>query len=176
MSKAILPLSLLYLLTMATLCSCRNESRESASDATRDNVAEDIAADIGAPLPSLPYVAVFDDTSEQLKAEKNPDFDNASLDADALTQALIANYPEIKPTVDRISHDTLYLHITDAQYLTQQMGSSGAEMYLLEATYAYTELPVVEVVHFHFAEGDHAVPGNYTRDSFKKLTDLRTPH
>jgi len=156
-----------------TTFSCRNESQGTNESEIRDEVSEEIAEDMGAPLPALPYLAVFDEQTEQLKAEKNTDFNAASLSADILTQALVANYPEIKLEVDRISNDTLYLHITDAQYLTQQMGSSGAQMYLMEATYAYTELPDVSVVNFSFAEGDHALPGDYTRGSFDQQQRVR---
>lgn len=149
--------------------SCQNDSRENREVENSTNVVEEITEDMEAPLPALPYFAVFDEQTEQLKAEKNGDFDANSLNADALTQALVANYPEIKPEIERISNDTLYLHIADAQYLTRQMGTSGAQMYLMEATYAYTELPNIQVVHFRFAEGDHAVPGSYRRNSFNQL-------
>ncbi|HWK56861.1 MAG TPA: hypothetical protein VNQ80_05975 [Parapedobacter sp.] len=153
--------------------SCQNESRNNASEAIQEDPASEIAADIGAPLPALPYIAVFDDESEQLEAEKNTDFDRTSLTVDALTLALRTNYPEIELEVDRISNDTLFVRIADASYLTQQMGSSGARVYIMEATYAYTELPDIEVVHFDFAEGDHAIPGNYTRRSFNNRPVVR---
>lgn len=162
-------LVILSLLILTVVFSCRNESGESKAVETPGDVVEEITEDMEAPLPALPYMAVFDEQTEQLKAEKNEDFNTTSLTADGLTQALVANYPDIKPEIERISNDTLYLHIANAQYLTQQMGSSGAQMYLMEATYAYTELPNIRVVHFTFAEGDHAVPGSYRRDSFNQL-------
>lgn|SRR5690606_18999847 len=146
--------------------SCQNESRNSASEVMQEDPAAEIAADAGAPLPALPYVALFNEESEQLEAEKNTDFDRTSLTVDALTLALRTNYPEIALEVDHVANDTLFVKIADARYLTQQMGSSGAQVYIMEATYAYTELPDIEVVHFDFAEGDHAVPGDYTRRSF----------
>lgn len=148
-----------------TALSCQNESRNNASEAVQGDPATEIAADIGAPLPALPYLGIFNKDSERLEAEKNADFDQALLTVDALTHALRANYPEIKLEVDRVSNDTLFVQIADASYLTQQMGSSGAQTYIMEATYAYTELPDIEVVHFNFAEGDHAIPGDYTRES-----------
>lgn len=145
--------------------SCQNESRDNASETAQGDPASEIAADIGAPLPALPYIAVFNKESEQLEAQKNADFDQTLLTEDVLTHALRTNYPDVELEVDRISNDTLFVQIVDASYLTQQMGSSGAQMYIMEATYAYTELPGIEVVHFDFAEGDHAIPGNYTRES-----------
>jgi len=130
--------------------SCQNESRNNASGALQEDPASEIATDMGAPLPALPYIAVFDDESEQLVAEKNADFDRTSLTADALTLALRTNYPEIGLEVDRISNDTLFVRIVDASYLTQQMGASGSPVYIMEATYAFTELPDIAVAHFDF--------------------------
>ena len=153
--------------TLLITSACQNESKDTASDEKADDTVIDNTEREGVPLLSLPYVAVFDDVSEQLEAEENPDFDRSLLSLDTLTQALLASYPEINLEIDRVSNDTLYVQILDAQYLTQQMGSSGSQMYLLEATYAYTELPDINVVHFGFEEGDHAFPGMYTRESFQ---------
>lgn len=161
-------LRLLPLILVLIASSCQNESRNDASEEVLRDSAPDNAAGMDAPLPSLPYLAAFNEGSEQLEAEKNPDFDQSLLTVDALTQALHTNYPEIGLEVDRISNDTLFVRIVDASYLTQQMGSSGAQVYIMEATYAYTELPDVEFVHFDFAEGDHAVPGTYTRATFEQ--------
>ncbi|GGG83633.1 hypothetical protein GCM10007415_15880 [Parapedobacter pyrenivorans] len=168
-----LPLSLSLAFSALILFSCRNESRENAGGKTQNDPATEIAEDMDAALPSLPYIAAFVDGSEQLEAEKNPEFNRASLSLDALTQALIANYPEINLEVNRVSNDTLFVQIIDARYLTQQMGSSGAQMYIMEATYAYTELPDINVVHFDFTEGDHALPGSYTRDYFQETRIIR---
>lgn len=143
---------------MFSLLSCQNQSRESVLENNQTDAL---------PTPTLPYIAVFDEESEQLKAEKNPEFDMTLLTVERITQALHTNYPEIALQVDRISNDTLFAKIADARYLTQQMGSSGAQVYIMEATYAYTELPEIKIVHFDFAEGDHAVPGNYGRNDFE---------
>ncbi len=158
------------LLAVFVISSCQNESKDAASEETQRDIPAEIAEDVEVPLPSLPYVAVFNDETEQLTAEQNPDFDRSSLSLEVLTQILLDNYPEIGVETDRVSNDTLYVRITDAQHLTQQMGSSGAQMYLLEATYAFTELPDINAVHFDFEEGDHALPGTYTRSSFADTT------
>ncbi|SFB91165.1 hypothetical protein SAMN05421747_10254 [Parapedobacter composti] len=149
--------------------ACQNESRDNASTAQQpDSLAPDAAETTETAAPSLPYAAVFDETSEQLRAQKNPDFDGGSLlTIDRITQLLANAYPQVVLTVDSTVNDTLHVQITDASFLTQQMGSSGAAMYLLEATYAYTELPGIQAVHFVFEEGDHAIPGTYTREHFE---------
>lgn len=59
------------------------------------------------------------------------------------------------------------VEIINAEYLTQRMGTTGAQNYLAAATYSLTETPGVRGVDFIFQEGDHAAPGVYTRESFK---------
>jgi hypothetical protein len=68
-------------------------------------------------------------------------------------------------------HTTLRVLVENSGYLTQRMGSAGAQDYLAAATFTMTESPVITAVDFDFPQGDHAGPGLYTRMSF---TDYRT--
>lgn len=63
----------------------------------------------------------------------------------------------------RISADTLFVRVLNADYLTQRSGSTGAEAYLQVGTFTLTESPRINYVYFDFEEGDHAVPGTYSR-------------
>ena len=63
--------------------------------------------------------------------------------------------------------DTLIVKIEQPQFLTQQMGSSGARAYLTLATFTLTEQTGIKYVTFDFHEGDHATPGTYSRISFE---------
>lgn len=154
------------LIAVLLMAACQNETRQAPAespDPEPEAVEEAVIA-----LPSLPYFALFDEQEEQLEIEKHPDFDTSQLHVDSLTNLLRLHYPEVPLVVDTLEGDTLYVSITDATFLTQQMGSSGAKVYLLEATYAFTELRDIDVVHFNFTEGDHAMPGVYTRERFEK--------
>tara|TARA_R110000850_G_C9996309_1_gene468297 strand:- start:21859 stop:22365 length:507 start_codon:yes stop_codon:yes gene_type:complete len=66
----------------------------------------------------------------------------------------------------KLSGDTLYVTIDESTFLTQQMGTMGADAYLSVATYTLTELDYVNTVHFDFKEGDHAIPGMYSRQYY----------
>lgn len=66
----------------------------------------------------------------------------------------------------QLSGDTLHVKIDNSTFLTQQMGTMGADAYLSVATYTLTELDYVNTVYFEFKEGDHAVPGNYSRKHY----------
>jgi len=165
-------LAIVFMLALFAAISCQNETNENATGTTADTTTmrnNESQASITPQVPSLPYTAVFNEEIERLEAKSNTDFDRTKLNLDSLALLLTLNYPEIKLVLDRVSNDTVYIEINNAEYLTQQMGSSGSMMYLMEATYAFTELPSVRVVNFNFPEGDHAMPGPYSRQSFEEI-------
>ena len=91
--------------------------------------------------------------------------------SDSLTyQNMIAfvnmEFPEAKLSFVKISGDSIYVKIGNSKFVTQQMGSSGAEAYLAEVTYNLTELKNIGFVNINFKEGDHAQPGTYSRTDF----------
>jgi hypothetical protein len=67
---------------------------------------------------------------------------------------------------------TVYLRIRDAEQLTQRSGSFGAETYLADATFTMTSLDGIDRIHLDFPEGDHAIPGFYSRASFLQYLGL----
>jgi hypothetical protein len=73
--------------------------------------------------------------------------------------------------IQGLDHTTVRVLVENSGYLTQRMGSAGAQDYLAAATFTMTECPVITAVDFNFPQGDHAAPGIYTRKSF---TDYRT--
>jgi hypothetical protein len=72
--------------------------------------------------------------------------------------------PQIR--LQKIEHRTADIEIANDQYLTENMGSDGAQEYLAEVTFTLTENPGITAVNFIFPAGDHAMPGLYTRESF----------
>ncbi|MDH4162530.1 MAG: hypothetical protein OEW15_07550 [Nitrospirota bacterium] len=58
------------------------------------------------------------------------------------------------------------VEIINSGYLTERMGTSGAQGYLAAATYTLTESPSIKAVEFIFAAGEHAMPGIYSRETF----------
>jgi hypothetical protein len=73
-------------------------------------------------------------------------------------------FPKI--TLQKIDLRTAHIEIANDQYLTQRMGSSGAQDYLAEVTFTLTEDPDIKAVNFIFEAGEHAMPGIYSRESF----------
>lgn len=86
-----------------------------------------------------------------------------------IISTLNEDYPDVQLELKNISHDTMYVSIPNSSRLTQEMGNTGAYNYLATAVYNLTELKNVKFVNFNFTPGDHAEPGVFNRDDFKRL-------
>ncbi|GAA4796858.1 hypothetical protein GCM10023231_26690 [Olivibacter ginsenosidimutans] len=150
------------------LGSCQNNQQESYQDNGQETAVDTADKQVlnESKTLTLPYIVEIDSLSTAVEIKENPQKSKVPLTKDELAEALNTKYPEIHLVVGRMSHDTLQVSIPEATYLTQQYGTTGATTYLAEATYAFTEIPQIKVVNFSFKEGDHAVPGPYTRKSF----------
>lgn len=66
----------------------------------------------------------------------------------------------------KVSNDTIYVTIINSTYLTQSIGTTGADDYISTTVYTLTELKSIKYVNFDFEEGDHAQPGTYGRQYY----------
>lgn len=82
----------------------------------------------------------------------------------------IVNYtwPRVQIKYLKSSGDTAFILIPDSEVLTQQMGTAGAEEFMLSTTFTFTELLGISYVSYKFEEGDHAAPGIYNRSSWNR--------
>jgi hypothetical protein len=69
----------------------------------------------------------------------------------------------------KMTGDSISIRILDDEYLTEQMGSSGAMCYLAETVFTLTENDLIKFVRIEMDYGSHASPGLYTRDNFKDM-------
>ena len=65
-----------------------------------------------------------------------------------------------------IKGQVINIEVINDEYLTQRMGSTGAAEFLATATFTLTEYDNIKFVNFIFEEGDHAIPGLYSREGF----------
>jgi len=112
------------------------------------------------------WYAMFNDSTGQLEMKKMETGGPDSLEAVSTIKYLNNINPFVKLEYIKTSNDTIYIKIPDANYLTQQMGSTGPTMYFAGAVYNLTEIPGIKYVNFDFDEGDHAMPGVLHRESF----------
>ena len=77
-----------------------------------------------------------------------------------------SNNPSVHLDLIKISNDTIFVKIKESTFLTQQMGSTGADEYMSVTTFTFTELKGIKYVNYDFEEGDHANPGTYSRNYY----------
>ena len=161
--------SLLYCLSaIFLLASCQNEQSAKQQSAEVEPVESTATADAEKTL-DVPWVAVFNDSTQLLEIKKNPVAHPGNLNEQDIIDALNLKYPKIKIEAVSQEGNKAIVKIENSTYLTQEMGSAGAQAFLAEATYSLTEIKGIEAVDFRFKPGDHAMPGILTRNSFESF-------
>ena len=87
--------------------------------------------------------------------------------------SLNAQYPDIQLLDPQLAHDTLMLRIPNSNYLTNQIGTTGAAQYLAQVVLNLTTLPGVSFVKLDFEMGSHASPGTWSRKDFPGYTIIQ---
>ena len=108
----------------------------------------------------------YDTVTLDFKPVKVREVPADSLTAEGIETMINHTWPNVQVRYIETFGDTVYLEIPESTVLTQQMGTAGAEQFMVSTTYSFTELPDVRYVAFGFEEGDHAVPGVYSRNSW----------
>lgn len=150
------------------ICSCqsdRKEVREKDQEVPEVRTPEVTAEDPRAP--KMPYETMVDEQSGQTKLVHSDSL--SRLTPQQIIEAANIKYPQVRMTLVKVKRPTVFVRIADASYLTQQMGSAGAEAYMAEVTFSLTSIKGITQVDFNFQEGDHAGPGVYTRENFADL-------
>lgn len=154
-----LPLSILLL--VFTLHSCIRNPESEHTDDYKDSMSMS-TPEISQMMPLWEF-----DPIEDIPVYKRT-LATDSLKPQILIDILNNQYQD-KIKIDFINtlHDTLFIKIDSAAYLTQQSGTTGANGILATLTYTLTELDGIKHINFTFEEGDHAIPGTYDRNYFK---------
>jgi len=165
-------IGIIILLLLLVTCNNKGTSKKSNQ---QDSVNESLTSDslqfqdssspINVTLPDIENSsAIWDydvkaDSIVQIK-EVNKD----TLTYEKLINMINTGYKNmVLIDFSRIAHDTIFISIKNSEYLTQQMGSTGAFEFMISTTFTLTELQGIACVSFDFQEGDHASPGIYSR-------------
>jgi hypothetical protein len=119
-----------------------------------------------AKWPHYFWEAVPDGESNRITLNKIPRTGNDSLTPKYMIGRLNKKYTDLKMSFIKLSGDTLFVRISPGRVLTQEMGSTGADIYMTEATLNLCEIKHVNYVSFKFLGGDHASPGTYSPKDF----------
>ena len=150
------------ILVLVALMACNQDPKNSYSTSLNNLNSTEKPAQIA----DIPWSVITDSNSQKMKLVQNEEVTTQELDSNNVTEALSRKYPEIKIIWLKQQHDTAFVKIPDAEFLTQSSGSMGAQIFMAEVTYAYTQIPGINFVNFFFKEGDHASPGTYDRSNF----------
>lgn len=164
MNRLRIKLFVLATSTLFLLNGCITDSNE--SNETADTLSTQSNKEVGNTSAQLPYEVNYSETTGRFSIVENPEVEATPLNEKGLTDALENKYPEIELRLGDKRSDTLDVYIDDASYLTQNIGTAGANAYMAEATFAFTSLDSIKTVNFIFEAGDHASPGAYRRSDF----------
>lgn len=157
---------LIIIIIAATfIVACQSEPGKKGQEKQQQVMKSDVKS--SEKLLVLPWTATYNPESGEMELKNNPESDASNLTIQDMVDAINIKYPQILLSHQRKHNDTLDVAIENSSYLTQQIGTAGAQAYLAEATFALTELRGIHAVKFIFKEGDHAVPKTYFRASFK---------
>lgn len=158
-----------YSLILLSLSACRNNEKEIAEN--KNSVKSNV------PIPkkvvTIPYTVEYNEQTQKIELKHHAADDLSKSSAEEMIEAVNLKYPEIQMQLSGKDPGVIHVKINDAAYLSQNIGSMGARIYLAEATYALTEISGIKGVDFMFSEGDHAAPGLYTRASFKGEMEVK---
>lgn len=158
--KSILSFALLVLL----LSCSNNASSPSAADTTATQEYD--GSELEQPEADKSQYYIWDVNSDEKTITQNPQLRPDYYSVDTLLMGLNEKYPQVQLEQKRIGHDTLYTEIKNAQYLTEQMGSAGAEQYIAQAVVNLTSVKGINFVRIDFAAGSHTEPDVWSKESF----------
>ena len=165
--------NIILLAVLAAFISCSgNKEEETNISPKTEEVSDSIVTEqtvLYNPETKL-YIwkADYDYTKVQ-----NPTIQPSVLNADSLIKGLNELYENVFLEKEKISGDTIYTYITNSEYLSNQMGSTGAEVYIADAVLNLAEVPGVKYVSIKMKEGSHAQSGVYSKQNFEKYKTVK---
>lgn len=153
----------------AVLLSCNNNADDAGlSDTTGVSTSELRPSELREQELKMKreQYYIWEVDADRKTMTKNPQLQPEYFDVDTLIAGLNEKYPEIRLEKRNLRNDTLYTQIQNAQYLTNQMGSLGAEQYIAQVVINLTSVDGVRYVRIDFPEGSHAAPDVWSREQF----------
>ena len=138
-------------------------------DTVRDVVTTGSDTAIMVKNSPLLWYADFEEASNTYKIKKPAQSRLDTVAGERIISLINNDWDSIHVDYVKKSHDTVFVSISKSEYLTQKIGSSGAENFMATTTFSLTEMTGVKYVNFKFKAGDHATPGVYSRSDFKAM-------
>lgn len=120
-------------------------------------------------ITKLYWHAVFDEKLNTEYMEKGEMLDSISKSPKELIDILNRRAAKCKIKYQGLLGDTIIIRIINDKFLTEQMGTTGADCYIAETIYTLTENDLIKFVRFEMDFGSHASPGLYSRNDYKEM-------
>lgn len=156
----------LYILLAIVFVGCNNDSKQNNEALDDSSLTFDEKVQ-PAELSDIPWAAILDSSSQIISMTQTEGVHEEDLNLANVTESINRKYPEISLSNPTQKGDTVFVQINNSKYLTQGAGTMGAEIYLAESTYSFTQIPGISFVNFDFEVGDHASPGTFKRTDFE---------
>lgn len=155
--------TLIIAFTLFLLVSCQKTNTETDDSVQQDNISQSELADTTTQFRAI---WAYDPITEIPKKLKPVNSD--TLTPEKLIELLNQTVGRGKVYLEfvKIKTDTIFVAIKESTFLTQRMGTTGADEYISTTVYTLTELKNIKNVNFKFLEGDHARPGTYNRQLY----------
>lgn len=162
----------LCIIWIASFMACNTKEKEPTNIPDQDSETDSVVVE-ETKLSFNPEskLYVWKSSPDYTKA-KNPEFSNNLLNADSLIKGLNELNENVLLEKIKISGDTIYTEIKNSQFLTESLGSTGAEMYVADVVLNLTEVPGIKYVNIQLVEGSHMQPGTWAKDNFKKFKPI----
>lgn len=160
---------IIYFGILILTLGCNNETKEYSNNSKSENISsDDTIKESKNSIVYNPSYALwayeFDESTSDFKIIKLRNANNDTLTPLGIENIINMTWPKVQIKFEEIKNDTIRISIPDSEVLTQQMGTSGADQFMISTTYSFTELKGINYVKFEFEIGDHASPGFYSRD------------
>lgn len=147
--------------------SCQNEKEPEQVNVNIDTLKpNNKMASEGDSIYSKIWTLKFDSVLNDNRPARIRSIDPITLTTQMVVEIVNKNYPDIQISYVKTSGDTVFISIPNSTILTQQIGTTGANEFMVCVTYTFTELKGINHVSFDFEAGDHAEPGVYQRTSW----------
>ena len=162
------------ILAASFICACNSNQNETvkkpAEEEITDTISSENSADSMRTIVNRSMIwTVQPNESDNQKLIAPDSTQIKTYSSEQLVNLLNQNYPDIHLDFIKTSHDTIYVKIPDSKRLASELGDTGAQNYLASATYTLTESNGIQYVNISMKAGDHAEPGVYSRNDFKRL-------
>lgn len=120
-------------------------------------------------ITKLYWYSDFDSVQNKEFLIKGKLLDSLSQSPNELVRILNRRQSKCKIECINILADTIIIRILDEEYLTEQMGTTGADCFMAETVYTLTENELIKFVRFEMDYGSHAGPGLYSRKDYERM-------